>query len=92
MIHHYTITLGKSIEIITDMKVPYSGKFSREKIFANLANYRLFAKILSTNDLFSVDKDRAIALIRENIIREMLYLAHSRKFSPAKISRYTVFH
>ena len=35
--------------------------------------------------LVFVDKDRAIALIRE-----MLYLAHSRKFSPAKISRYTV--
>ena len=39
---------------------------------------------------FVVDKDRAIALIRENNIREMLYLTHSRKFSPAKISRYTV--
>ena len=62
----------------------------REKIFANFAN-RLFAKILSANVLFSVDKDRAIALIRENIIREMLYLAHSRKISPAKISRYTVY-
>ena len=48
-------------------------------------------KILSANVLFFVDKDRAIALIRENIIREMLYLAHSRKVSPAKISRYTVF-
>ena len=31
-----------------------------------------------------VDKDRAIVLIREKIIREMLYLVHSRKFSPAK--------
>ena len=65
----------------------YSGKFLREKIFAN---YRLFAKILSTNVLFFVDKDRAIALIHVNIIREMLYLEHSRKISPAKISRYTV--
>ena len=66
--------------------IPYSGKVSREKIFANFANYRLFAKILSANVLFSVDEDRAIALIRENIIREMLYLAHSRKFPLAKIS------
>ena len=70
--------------------LPYSGKFSREKFFANFANYRLFAKILSANVLFFVDKDRAIAMIRENIIREMLYFVHSRKFSPAKISRYTV--
>ena len=67
--------------------IPYSGKVSREKIFANFANYRQFAKIFSANVLFSVDKDRAIALIRENIIREMLYLAHSRKFSPTKIRR-----
>ena len=76
--------------ILTVCKIPYSGKFSREKIFTNFANYRLFAKILSANVLFFVDKDRAIALIRENIIREMLYLAHSRKFSPAKIYHYTV--
>ena len=40
---------------------------------------------------FFVDKDRAIALIRENIIREMLYLAHSQKFYLAKIARYTVY-
>ena len=45
----------------------------------NFANYRLFAKISSANVLFFVDKDRAIALIRGNIIREMLCLAHSRK-------------
>ena len=42
--------------------------------------------------LVFVDKDRAIVLIRENIICEMLYLAHSRTFSPTKISRYTVVH
>ena len=39
---------------------------------------------------FFVDKDRAIALIHENILREMLYLAQSRKFSPAKVFRYAV--
>ena len=69
----------------------YSGKFSRENIFANFANYRLFAKISSANVLFYVDKDRAIALIRENIIRKMVYLTHSRKVSPTKISCYTVY-
>ena len=42
--------------------------------------------------LVYVDKDRAIALIRKNIIREMLYLVHSRKFSPSKISNFTVLH
>ena len=55
----------------------------------NFANYRLFLKILSANVLFLLTK--AIALIRENISSEMLYLAHSQKFSSAKISRYTEF-
>ena len=32
----------------------------------NFVNYRLFAKILSVNVLFFVDKDRAIALIHES--------------------------
>ena len=50
-----------------------------------IANYKLLAKLLSAN-VFFVDKDRAIALIRE-----MLYLAHSRKISRAKISCYTVW-
>ena len=92
IVHHYLSKfIHKSLCIsmwYENMQcIPYSGKFSREKIFAN----RLFAKILSANVLFSVDKDRAIALIRENIIREMLYLAHSRNFLPLKISRYTVY-
>ena len=66
----------------------YSGKFSREKIFANCW---LFAKILSANVLFFVDTDRAIALIRENIIREMLYLARSRKFSRENFPLYGMY-
>ena len=56
-------------DVLWNPEILYSGKVSREKIFA--------------------DKDRSIALIRENIIREILYLAHSQKVSPAKISRYT---
>ena len=70
---------NKSDTLVTP-GIPYSGKFSREKIFTNFENNRLFANILSANALFFVDKDRAIALIRENIIHEMLYVAHSRKF------------
>ena len=34
--------------------------------------------------------DKAIALISENKIHGMLCLMHNAKFSPAKISRYTV--
>ena len=39
-----------------------------------------------------VDKDRAIALIRENIIRKMLLSCAFTKISPAKFSRYTVIY
>ena len=55
-------------------------------------NFRLFAKTLSVNDqcLVLFNKDRAKALIRKNIIREMLYLTRSRKFSPAKSSLCTI--
>ena len=53
--------------------IPYSGKFSR--ITGYLRN-------IISECLVFVDKDRAIAPIRENIILEILYLAHSRKFSP----------
>ena len=35
-----------------------------------------------------VDKDRAIALIHENNIHEIVYFTHPRKFSSSKIYRY----
>ena len=38
--------------------VPYSGIF-----FANFASYRIFAKILSANVLFLVDKNREIKFL-----------------------------
>ena len=45
-----TVELGTgelgTVELGTG-ELPYSGKFSREKIFANFTTYRLFAKILS---------------------------------------------
>ena len=59
-------------------------------------NFREFRELKAIRDkyisqcLVLVEKDRPIALIRKNIIREIHYLAHLRKFSPAKISRYTV--
>ena len=55
----------------------------------NFANYRLcICENIFHECLVFVDKDRVIALIREIIIREMLYLAHSRKISPVKIFHY----
>ena len=43
-------------ELNCSVDIPYSGKFSWEKIFANFANYMLFAKILSANVLFLLTK------------------------------------
>ena len=74
--------------ISTQLDYRIAGIFLREKIFAN---YRLFAKILSANDLFFVDKDRPIALIHSTDSRNPLFRAFA-KISPAKMSRYTVSH
>ena len=32
-----------SIELHSESRIPYSGKFSQEKIFVNFTNHRLFA-------------------------------------------------
>ena len=53
----------------------------REILVGNF--FRELQVICKKNCLVLVDKDRSIALIRENIICEMLYLSHSRKFSHA---------
>ena len=75
------------VHTVYDYYLPYSGKFSREKISAN---YTLFAKILSANVLFSIEKDRAIALIRENIIREMLSRAFVKILSRENFPLYGI--
>ena len=60
-----------SQEMELTVKVPYSGKLSWEKTFANFVDFDSFAKLFSANILFFSD---------------------SRKFSPSKVSRYTVLH
>ena len=64
--------------------IPYSGKLSREKTFADLGS---FAKVFFAN-IACVRK--SIARIRESFLHEILMLVDSRKFSPLKLSRYTV--
>ena len=56
-----------------------------EEYFREFRELQAIRESVIRECLVFVDKDRALALIRE-----MLYLAHLRQFSAAKISRYTV--
>ena len=66
-----------------------AGNFRGRK-FSRISRITGYSQNFIRECLVSVDKEGLMALIRENIIRERLDLVHSRKFSPAKISRYTV--
>ena len=68
----------------------YSGKLSREKTFANFAVLWLYAKVFSVK--FGVWYPLALQkrAIRESFLRKNRIFTNSRKFSPLKVSRYTV--
>ena len=72
-------------------RVPYSGKLLREKTFANFAVLWLYAKVFSAK--FGVWRPLALQkrAIRESFLHENCIFTNSRKFSPSKVSRYTVF-
>ena len=74
----------------TTSKVPYSGKLSREKTFANFAVLLLYTKVFSVK----FGPWRPLALqkraICESFLRENRIFTNSRKLSPSKVSRYTV--
>ena len=59
----------------------YSGKFCGRK-FLRISRITSYSRKYYQQMSCFVDKNRAIALIHENIIHEMLSLMHSRKFSP----------
>ena len=70
--------------------VPYSGKLLREKTFVNFTVLWLYAKVFSAR--FGAWHPLALQkrAIRESFLRENHIFTHSRKFSPSKVSRYTV--
>jgi len=72
--------------------VPYSGKLSREKTFANFAVLWLYAKVFSTK--FGAWHPLAWQkwAIRESFLRENRLFTNSWKFSPSKVYSYTVYH
>ena len=70
--------------------VPYSGKLLREKTFVNFTVLWLYTKVFSAR--FGAWHPLALQkrAIRESFLRENHIFTHSRKFSPSKVSRYTV--
>ena len=72
--------------------VPYSGKLSKEKTFANFAVLWLYAKVFFVK--FGAWRPLAWQkrAIRKSFVRENRLFTNSRKFSPSKVYRYTVYH
>ena len=71
-------------------QIPYSGKLSRKKTFANFAVLWLFAKVFSWSlgawRLWRGTSEQSVKVFSAKIV----FFANSRKFSPSKVSRYTV--
>ena len=67
------------------MDLPYSGKLSREKTFANFAFLWLYAKVFSAK--FGVWRHLALQkwAIHKSFLRENRIFTNSRKFSPSKV-------
>ena len=73
------------------LDIPYSGKLSREKkTFANFAVLWVYTKVFSAK--FGAWHSLALQkqAIRESFLCENRILTNLRKFSPSKVSRYTV--
>ena len=71
-------------------RIPSSGKLSREKTFANFAVLWLYAKVFSAK--FGAWHPLAWQkwAIHESFLCEIIFFTNSRKFSPSKVSCYTV--
>ena len=70
--------------------IPYSGKLSREKTFANFADLGPFAKVFFANIACARNQYPVYIRICESFLREIFMLVDSRNFSPSKLSHYTV--
>ena len=72
------------------MHVPYSGKLSREKTFANFTVLWLYTKVFSVKFGAWRPSAQQKRAIRESFLHENRIFTNSRKFSPSKVSRYMV--
>ena len=99
---HYNISLKKkrkSILLQNDLlssgvrQIPYSRKHSRVKTFTNFVDFRGSVKLLSANwGAWFTTRGRSMEVrwIHESFFHEILVFTDSWKFSPSKVSRYTV--
>ena len=70
-------------------QIPYRGKLSREKTFTNFTVLWLFAKVYSVK--FGVSFGAAqVSNLQKFFYAKIVFFTNSRKFSPSKVSRYTV--
>ena len=70
--------------------IPYSGKLSREKTFANWWKYDFRRENFRGLLAFAVPKDATPQISRRKLSCIATKLRNSWKFSPSKVSRYTV--
>ena len=70
--------------------IPYSGKLSREKTFANWWKYNFCGENFHRLLAFATPKDATLQISRRKLSRIATKLQNSRKFSPLKVSRSTV--
>ena len=82
----WTVASGRIHEL------PYSGKLSREKTFANWWKYDFCRENFRRLLAFALPKDTTPQISRKKLSRIATKLRNSRKFSPSKVFRYTVLH
>ena len=70
--------------------VPYSGKLSREKTFVNFVVLWLYVNVFSTKFGAWCPLARQKRAMRKSFICENRIFTNSLKFSPLKVSHYTV--
>ena len=75
----------------TPWLLPYSGKLSREKTFANWLKYDFRGENFRRLLAFAVPKDATPQISQRKFSRIATKPQKSRKFSPSKVFRYTVF-
>ena len=70
--------------------IPYSGKLSREKTFANWWKYNFRRENFRGLHAFAMPKDATPQISQRKLSRIATKPQNSRKFSPSKVFRYTV--
>ena len=88
---HHCIISAKSLIRWHATTLPYSGKLSREKTFANFVVVWLFVKVFSAKFWGMVSFGAAkVSNPRKFFSMKIVFFTNSQKFSPLKVSYYTV--